>query len=134
MAHNKRSGILSATTLVGDPVKNSAGEDLGELEDLMIDLDTGRISYAVISFGGFLGMGDKLFALPWSSLRVDLEDKSIRVDIDKERLENAPGFDNDNWPGTNDYEIEQQVYDYYEVDNPYTVDNPADNRTDTPYT
>lgn len=119
MRHENRTGILSATTLIGDPVKNSAGEDLGELEDIMIDLESGRIDYAVIARGGILGIGDKLFAIPWSSLHVDLEDESIRLDIDEERLENAPGFDQDSWPKTTDYEFEKRVYNHYGVENPF---------------
>lgn len=56
--------LLSASTIEGTPVQNQAGEDLGEINELMIDLEKGRIAYAVLSFGGFLGLGDKLFALP----------------------------------------------------------------------
>jgi len=119
MTHKNRLGALSATTLIGDDVRNSAGEDLGKIEDFMIDLDSGRIAYAVLSFGGFLGMGDKLFAIPWQSLEVDLDEKCFRFDVDKETLEKAPGFDKDNWPETQDYEIVTTVYDYYGVDNPY---------------
>jgi sporulation protein YlmC with PRC-barrel domain len=67
--------VLSATTLINDDVKNNAGDNLGKIEDVMLDVDTGRISYAVLSFGGFLGMGDKLFAIPWNALRLNTEEK-----------------------------------------------------------
>ena len=90
--------ILSAHTLMGDQVTNPAGEQMGELKELMIDLDTGRIAYAVVSFGGFLGFGDKLFAMPWSLLKVDTENHQILLDVTKETLENAPGFDKSDWP------------------------------------
>jgi sporulation protein YlmC with PRC-barrel domain len=90
--------ILSAHTLMGDPIRNPAGESLGELKELMIDLDTGRVSYAVVSFGGFLGLGDKLFAVPWTVLAVDTENRQILLDVPKEVLENAPGFDKSKWP------------------------------------
>src|ERR1019366_5018246 len=63
--------VLAADTLTGDKVVNRQKEDLGKIEHLMIDLANGRIAYAVLSFGGFLGMGDKLFAIPWSALKVD---------------------------------------------------------------
>jgi sporulation protein YlmC with PRC-barrel domain len=114
-----RLGALSATTIVGDPVRNSKGDDLGKIEDLMIDLDTGCIVYAVISFGGFLGLGDKFFAIPWVSLRVDLEEECIRLDIDQETLEKAPGFDKDHWPDPIDFGMVTTVYKFYGVENPF---------------
>jgi sporulation protein YlmC with PRC-barrel domain len=119
MTDEIRLGSLSATTLIGDPVRNSEDEDLGKIEDLMIDLDTGCIVYAVLSFGGILGMGGKLFAIPWSSLRVDMEEECFRFDVDKETLEEAPGFDEDNWPSPQDYGIVTTVYQFYGVKNPY---------------
>lgn len=119
MKNEARLGALSASTLIGDPVRNSEGDDLGKLEDFMVDLDTGCIVYAVISFGGFMGLGDKLFAIPWASLRVDLEDESVRMDIDKETLEEAPGFDKDNWPKPTDFGIVTTVYKFYGVENPF---------------
>ncbi len=63
--------VLSASTLTGDRVRNAAGEDLGKVEEIMLDVPGGRIAYAVLSFGGMLGIGDKLFAVPWSALRLD---------------------------------------------------------------
>ncbi|MBZ0303832.1 MAG: PRC-barrel domain-containing protein, partial [Anaerolineae bacterium] len=60
--------LLSATTLIGDGVKNSAGEDLGKLTEIMLDVESGRVAYAVLSFGGVLGLGNKLFAIPWEAL------------------------------------------------------------------
>ena len=119
MKDDMRLGSLSATTLIGDPVLNSKGDDLGKIEDFMIDLDTGSIIYAVLSFGGFLGLGDKLFAIPWASLRVDLEEKCFRLDIDQETLEKAPGFDKENWPKPQDYSVVTTVYEFYGVENPY---------------
>lgn len=119
MTDEIRLGSLSATTLIGDPVRNSEDEDLGKIEDLMIDLDTGCIVYAVLSFGGILGMGGKLFAIPWSSLQVDMEEECFRFDVDKETLEEAPGFDEDNWPSPQDYGIVTTVYQFYGVENPY---------------
>ena len=79
----------------------------------MLDLENGRIRYAVLSFGGFLGMGDKLFAIPPEALRIDTENKRVILDVDKSRLENAPGFDKDNWPDTSDNDWQVEVYDYY---------------------
>ena len=110
--------IMSAGTLIGNSVKNADGEDLGKIEEIMLDRHSGHVAYAVLSFGGFLGMGDKLFALPWSQIRVDTLNKCCIVDIDKARLENAPGFDKDNWPSHADRKFSDSVYTYYDTE-PY---------------
>ena len=110
--------IMSASTLDGDKVVNSAGEDLGKIEDIMLDVTSGRIAYGVLSFGGFLGMGDKLFAIPWSALTLDAANKCFVLDVPKERLENAPGFDKDHWPAMADRSWASGVHAYYEV-SPY---------------
>ena len=94
--------VVAADTLTGDKVVNLNKENLGKIEHLMIDLSSGRIAYAVLSFGGFLGMGDKLFAIPWSSLTVDTVEKRFVLNVDKTLLERAPGFDKDNWPNMAD--------------------------------
>lgn len=111
--------VLSATTLVHDDVKNSAGENLGKIEDLMLDVDNGRISYAVLSFGGFLGMGNKLFAIPWSALDLNTEEKCFYLNVDQKQLENAPGFDKDHWPNMVDPEWSRSVHSYYNT-TPYS--------------
>jgi sporulation protein YlmC with PRC-barrel domain len=90
--------VLSAHSLKSDPVRNRDGERIGDLEELMIDLDTGRVSYAVVSFGGLLGIGDKYFAMPWRMLHVDTDEHQIVLDVSKEALEDAPGFDKGDWP------------------------------------
>ena len=104
---------LSATTLIGDKVVNRQGEDLGKIEDFMLDPEQGRVGYAVLSFGGFLGMGDKLFAVPMQALKLSREDKRFILDVDKERLKNAPGFDRNNWPDVSDRSFGTSVYSYY---------------------
>lgn len=104
---------LSATSLIGDDIKNTQGESLGDLKDLMIDLGTGNIGYAVVSFGGVLGMGAKLFAVPWNSMRVDHDSKCLILDVSKERLKDAPGFDKDNWPNFSDATFADQLRTYY---------------------
>lgn len=106
---------LSATTMIGDSVKNAAGENLGKIEELMVDVDAGRVAYAVLSFGGFLGVGDKLFAVPWSALQLDMENEVFVLNVPKERLEKAPGFDKEDWPdavSTSDAWL-ISVYEYY---------------------
>lgn len=109
---------LSASSLNGTNVVNPQGEDLGHVEDMMIDLSTGRILYTVLSFGGILGIGNKLFAVPFESFTIDQNNEDFILDIDKERLKDAPGFDKDNWPSTADRNFQTQVYTYYNVD-PY---------------
>lgn len=105
--------VLSASTLSGDKVTNPEGENLGEIKELMIDLDSGRVAYAVLSFGGFLGMGDKFFAIPWEALRLSTEEHKFYLDVPKDRLKEAPGFDKDHWPGTADREFQNKIYSYY---------------------
>jgi sporulation protein YlmC with PRC-barrel domain len=105
--------VLSSTSICSDQVKNLAGEDLGKIEDLMIDLHSGRIAYAVLSFGGFLKMGTKLFAIPWEALKVDAVNKVFILHVDKSRLENASGFDKDNWPNMADPAFGSSLYRHY---------------------
>jgi sporulation protein YlmC with PRC-barrel domain len=105
--------VLSASTLAGDHVRNPAGEDLGKVEEIMLDVSTGRVAYAVLSFGGFLGMGSKLFALPWDALTLDEDNHEFVLNVDKQKLENAPGFDKDNWPDMADTTWGSTIYSYY---------------------
>lgn len=111
---------LSASSLMGTNVQNTKGEKLGKVEEIMIDLPGGRVLYAVLSFGGFLGIGDKLFAIPWEALTIDTEEEVVIFDVEKEVLEDAPGFDKDNWPATvpKDDAWLVGIYEYYHYD-PY---------------
>ena len=105
--------IMAADTLEGDNVVNAQGEDLGEIKDIMIDVPSGRVAYAVLSFGGVLGMGDKLFAIPWHALQLDPENHRFILNVDQERLKSAPGFDKDHWPSMADQSWALQVHTYY---------------------
>ena len=105
--------LLSSTTICGDKVVDPAGEKLGDIKDLMIDCDNGRVTYAVLEFGGFLGMGTKLFAVPLEALRLDAGNKRFILDADKDRLEDAPGFDKDHWPDFADPAFADRVHAYY---------------------
>lgn len=107
------SRVLSASSLASDDVYNPKGEKLGSIKELMLDIQSGKVCYAVLSFGGFLSLGEKLFAVPWSALTVDTENKRLVMDTDEERLENAPGFDADNWPNMADATWEKTVHGYY---------------------
>ena len=107
--------IMAADTLEGDDVVNAQGEDLGEIKEIMIDVPSGRVAYAVLSFGGMLGLGDKLFAIPWHALQLDPENHRFVLDVDKERLKNAPGFDKDHWPAMADQSWATDIHSYYDA-------------------
>lgn len=110
---NRYRRVLSAGTLAGDRVRNTAKEDLGKVEEIMIDVESGRVAYVVISFGGFLGIGDKLFAVPWSALQLDEGEHEFVLDVDRQTLENAPGFDKGNWPDMADPSFGQDIHQHY---------------------
>ena len=107
------AAVVSGSTLSGDRVRDSQGQHLGRIEEFMLDVDTGRIAYAVLSFGGVLGVGDKLFAVPPDALRLDAEKGCFVLNVDRKTLENAPGFAKDNWPNFADRTFGTQIYSYY---------------------
>ena len=90
--------IMAANTLTGDVVMNDAGERLGEIKAIMLDVPHGKVAYAVLSYGGFLGLGEKLFAIPWSALTLDASRHCFLLDASRERLRSWPGFDKNHWP------------------------------------
>jgi sporulation protein YlmC with PRC-barrel domain len=98
---NKPVKFLTATTIIGDNVYNLEDESLGEIKDIMLDIRNGRIEYVVIEFGGFLGIGEKFFAVPFRALTIDTTRHAFVLDQSKEVLKKAPGFDKDHWPETN---------------------------------
>jgi sporulation protein YlmC with PRC-barrel domain len=105
--------VMASDTLRGDRVVNLQGEDLGEIQDIMIDVPRGRVAYAVLSFGGFLGIGDKLFAIPWNALTLDANRHCFVLDTDTEKLKHAPGFDKDHWPSMADPSWAADVHSFY---------------------
>jgi sporulation protein YlmC with PRC-barrel domain len=105
--------LMTASTLTGDKVMNQQDETLGEIDQIMLDVPRGKIAYAVMSVGGFLGMGERLLAVPWQALRLDTVDKCFRLDADKARIENAPGFDKDRWPDMADTRWATDLHSYY---------------------
>lgn len=107
--------IISSSTLSGDKVVNRNGENLGDIKDIMIDVENGRVAYAVLEFGGFLGLGSKLFAVPLSAMKVDTDNHQFVFDQSKETLENAPGFDKDSWPNFADRTWGASVHSHYGV-------------------
>lgn len=107
--------VMAADTLEGDRVINARGETLGKIRDIMIDVQTGRVAYAVLSVGGVMGIADKLHAIPWQALVLDADNKCFVLDVEKDRLDNAPGFDKDHWPSMADPQWAVSVYEYYDI-------------------
>ena len=116
---NRPTG-LSTSSLEGTKVYNFNNEHIGEIKDYVVDLDNGNVMYGVLSFGGFMGIGDKYFAVPWNAMTIDTENKCIRFDATTESLENAPGFDKNHWPSTGDHAFTDEVYEYYGYE-PYST-------------
>jgi sporulation protein YlmC with PRC-barrel domain len=107
-------GMCRSSKTIGSDVEDGSGKNLGNIDDIVIDDGTGRIVYVVLSFGGFLGMGDKLFALPWQSLKPSAKDDDKMVlEVQKDRLQAAPGFDKKNWPDMADRRWGLDIYKYY---------------------
>lgn len=105
--------LMGADTLIGNDVYNEADEDLGDIKEIMLDMSTGRVAYAVLSFGGVLGMGEKLFAVPWDALKLDTVNERFTLNVDKDRLDSAPGFDKDRWPDMADQTWANEIHSYY---------------------
>jgi sporulation protein YlmC with PRC-barrel domain len=105
--------VMAADTLEGDDVLSPDGDKLAKLEKVMLDVESGRIAYAVLSSGGFLGIGDKLLAVPWRALTLDADRECFILDVSKEQLEQAPGFDKDHWPSMGDDNWAREVHTYY---------------------
>jgi sporulation protein YlmC with PRC-barrel domain len=102
--------VLTASSIIGERVENLKGENIGKVKDIMLDISSGKIEYVVIQFGGFLGIGEKLFAIPFQAFQLNTEEKVFILDEEKEFLENAPGFDKDHWPETNNHYVAVNTY------------------------
>ena len=105
--------LMGANTLLGNDVYNKDGEDLGDIKEFMIDMDSGKVAYAVLSFGGVLGLGDKLFAVPWAAMMLDTTNKRFTLNVPKAALKEAPGFDKDRWPSMSDRTWASGVHKFY---------------------
>jgi len=104
--------LIKLSDVIGMDIQSPTGDDLGEIEDVVFDPDSGRISYAALSFGGFMGFNDKLFAVPWDALAARKDGKVILA-VDKDRLHDAPGFDKKNWPTVSNPTFDAEVRTYY---------------------
>ena len=115
----KKYGVVSASRIIGEAVINRQNENLGKIHELVIDAKEGRLAYAVLSFGGFMGMGNKLFALPWGVFEFASTENKLILNVDKEKLKAAPGFDQDaKWPDFADRTWGSTIFNYYGYD-PY---------------
>src|SRR5262245_56237139 len=106
--------IIRATKdVVGKRIANLEGEEIGEIQEIMVDVPAGQVTYAILSFGGVLGIGDKLFAVPWVSLTYDSGNDRFLMEVDKDLLKNAPGFDKNHWPDMSDPTRLSEIHTYY---------------------
>ncbi|MGN6579718.1 MAG: PRC-barrel domain-containing protein [Bordetella sp.] len=105
--------VLAASKLDGETVYSADGDDVGKIKEVMLDMNSGRIAYVVLSSGGFLGMGDKLLAIPWRAFAIDPERKTLQLSISSEKIKNAPGFDKDSWPSMTNRAWANSVHEYY---------------------
>lgn len=105
--------VMAAATLDGDIVVTADGEHVGKISDIMLDVRSGRIAYAVLSEGGFLGMGTTLHAIPWSALTLNVDEKVFFVNLMADEIKTAPGFDKDHWPSMADPQWGSSIHEYY---------------------
>lgn len=109
----KYKSIVRADEVIGVKVINTADEDLGKIYQIVLDKVSGQVKYVVLESGSFLGMGGKLFAIPWNAIHYDNEEEAFVLNVNKERLKNAPGFDKNNWPVFSDEKWGKSISDYY---------------------
>ena len=111
----KSRRVYRASGLLKTRVMSPSGEKLGEGEDVVLDLEQKSLAYAAISFGGFLGIGEKLFAVPWALLELkhDSEGKNLVFEVDRQELKAAPGFDPKNWPDVARPDWRAEIDQYY---------------------
>jgi sporulation protein YlmC with PRC-barrel domain len=113
--------VMAASTIDGNTVLSSDGDDVGSIKEIMLDVRRGRVAYAVLSSGGFLGIGDKLLAIPWSALTLDTDHKVFRLAATSEQVRNSPGFDKNAWPSMVDKQWASSVHQHYGRE-PYWTD------------
>ena len=123
-----KSGVLKVSTVVGMKVQDTEGKRLGDIKDLVIDPADGSIGYAVLDFGGFLGIGEKYFAVPWEALQWTPDYKAIVLDVSKKDLKQAPGFDKNQWPDLGSEEQALIIYEYYGMPLPGDTQDPLNTR------
>jgi hypothetical protein len=105
--------VPAKRTVIGSRVVNGQNEDLGKIEDLVLDVGAGRIAYAVLSFGGFVGLGEKYFAIPWNAFHFNLKESRVVLNVDKKLLASAPGFEKERWPNMADSTWGNSIHKHY---------------------
>jgi sporulation protein YlmC with PRC-barrel domain len=105
---------VKASSIIGTNVVDLKDESLGDIKEIVIDPRSGRVAYAVVSFGGFLGMGEKLFAIPFSSFKYQLDGNKYVLDVPRNKLKEAPGFDVNHWPPMVEEKWNRDIHAYYE--------------------
>jgi sporulation protein YlmC with PRC-barrel domain len=118
IATDETTRLIASNKVEGTAVYNRQGDRLGSIYNFMVDKMSGKVEYAVLSFGGFLGLGQDYYPLPWSMLTYDTSQGGYVVDLDKSILQDAPHYSEDSEP-THDREYSRQVYDYYGVTYPW---------------
>jgi sporulation protein YlmC with PRC-barrel domain len=105
--------VLAVSTQKGARVRNFAGEDLGKVDDFVVDFDSGRIAFVVVSVGGFLGIGDRLFAVPWELVSTRTDEHEFYLDVEKQMLLDAPDFERNTWPDMGDPAWAARIHTHY---------------------
>lgn len=116
---NLRKRLVSVNALKGVDVRNVQGESLGKIQEVMINLASRNVEYVVLEFGSFLGMGGKLFAIPFREFKFDGNNDALILNKEKEYLKDSPGFDGTHWPLTNEHNYFGTVDTYYGVVPPF---------------
>jgi hypothetical protein len=126
---DKVSKMNKATGILGMEVRNKQNEKLGEVKDLVMDINSGKVSYAVLAVGGFLGVGEKLIALPPGALQAGQDMGYLTLDADKAKIQAAPGFAATAWPSHRDPEIRRFWSDVSATGSPASAETSRDRRT-----
>jgi hypothetical protein len=105
--------VVNAKDVISLKVMNNQEQDLGKIEAIMLHKVDGKVAYVVLSYGGFLGMGNKLFAIPWNVFSYDAARDCLILSLSEEKLKNSPGFDKDNWPDMSDQTWNSTIHNYY---------------------
>lgn len=106
---------LKSSSIVGTNVVNLDNQNVGKVEEVVIDVNTGQVAYLVLSFGGFLGVGEKLYAVPWKALHYDRQLEAYVLNVSRQQIENAPGFEKEVWPPLADEAWNRRIHDYYDI-------------------
>lgn len=112
---DETASVISASKVTGTNVYNTDGDHLGAIQDVMIDKKSGKIAYAVMSFGGVLGIGQRYHPLPWATLKYDMRQGGYVVGINADQLKDAPAYGADEMPAWGDRAYETRVHDYYKA-------------------